>query len=393
MDSLMVPRSATGRVGVDAEQSDRSRVRTPASAARATRSRSAAVSSAVRLEQGGAGRNHHVAAQASVDAWAVAERRSRSSTRCGTLTRLVVGRVRIRRGALQHGLGRDGSVRDVQPQDPGHRARLRGLRPRVPSHRDGRQPEAPPQPRRQAPRRAAGVQRGRHDQGHREARRVRDALGALRFVGRLVAARRTTAPARSRCSKRCASSRPCIRIRSARSWSATGAAKRKAKSARRRSPRIIPRCSRGCRRCSTRTTALAAFAASVAAGWYHSPEHINDWLARSRRSSRRSSTVADRDSVGQAARWWRQRRLLVRVLRPAGVRTRRERWDYGTVTWHTERDTYDKVVFDDLKCNATLTAMLAYLASEDPTRIPLDRVDLAAQAANAGRGGGGRGFG
>ena len=56
-------------------------------------------------------------------------------------------------------------------------------------------------------------------------------------------------------------------------------------------------------------------------------------------------------------------------------------WDYGNVTWHTDRDTYDKVVFDDLKYNATLTAMLAYLAAEDPTRIPLDRVDLAAQAA------------
>ncbi len=41
-------------------------------------------------------------------------------------------------------------------------------------------------------------------------------------------------------------------------------------------------------------------------------------------------------------------------------------WDYGNYTWHTNRDTYDKIVFDDLKSNATLTAMLAYLASEDP---------------------------
>ena len=44
-------------------------------------------------------------------------------------------------------------------------------------------------------------------------------------------------------------------------------------------------------------------------------------------------------------------------------------WDYSNYTWHTERDTYDKVVFDDLKANATLTAMLAYLASEDPQFI------------------------
>ncbi len=67
-------------------------------------------------------------------------------------------------------------------------------------------------------------------------------------------------------------------------------------------------------------------------------------------------------------------------------------WDYGTLTWHTERDTYDKVVFDDLKFNATLTAMMVYAASEDPARIPLDRVDLAAGGAAGGRAGaGGRG--
>ena len=79
-------------------------------------------------------------------------------------------------------------------------------------------------------------------------------------------------------------------------------------------------------------------------------------------------------------------------------------WDYSAYTWHTNRDTYDKVVFDDLRSNATLTAMLAYLASEDPTLITRERVDLAALAqaaqqqaaanpAAAGRGGrGGRGF-
>lgn len=48
-------------------------------------------------------------------------------------------------------------------------------------------------------------------------------------------------------------------------------------------------------------------------------------------------------------------------------------WDYGTYTWHTNRDTFDKVVFDEVERNATLTAMLAYLASEDPERVPRDR--------------------
>ena len=52
-------------------------------------------------------------------------------------------------------------------------------------------------------------------------------------------------------------------------------------------------------------------------------------------------------------------------------------WDYSTYTWHTTRDTFDKIVFDDLKSNATLTAMLAYLAAEDPTLITREKRILA----------------
>ncbi|NUR21067.1 MAG: M20/M25/M40 family metallo-hydrolase [Gemmatimonadaceae bacterium] len=48
-------------------------------------------------------------------------------------------------------------------------------------------------------------------------------------------------------------------------------------------------------------------------------------------------------------------------------------FDYFTYTWHTNRDSFDKIVFDDLKSNATMTAMLVYLASEDPTTVPRDR--------------------
>ena len=48
-------------------------------------------------------------------------------------------------------------------------------------------------------------------------------------------------------------------------------------------------------------------------------------------------------------------------------------WNYSTYTWHTNRDTYDKIVFDDLRHNATLAAMLVYLASEDPEFIARDR--------------------
>jgi carboxypeptidase Q len=46
--------------------------------------------------------------------------------------------------------------------------------------------------------------------------------------------------------------------------------------------------------------------------------------------------------------------------------------DYRQYTWHTNLDTFDKIVFDDLRNNATLAAMLAYMASEDPERVPRD---------------------
>ena len=60
-------------------------------------------------------------------------------------------------------------------------------------------------------------------------------------------------------------------------------------------------------------------------------------------------------------------------------------WDYGSHTWHTHRDTYDKLVFDDLKNNAVLTATLVYMASEDP-----DRVSRKRRTVLTGRGGGPR---
>ncbi len=52
--------------------------------------------------------------------------------------------------------------------------------------------------------------------------------------------------------------------------------------------------------------------------------------------------------------------------------------EYRQYTWHTNRDTYDKIVFDDLKNNATMAAMLAYAASEDPERTSRDLSTLPA---------------
>jgi hypothetical protein len=54
--------------------------------------------------------------------------------------------------------------------------------------------------------------------------------------------------------------------------------------------------------------------------------------------------------------------------------------DYRQYTWHTNRDSYDKISFDDLRNNATLSAMLMYLASEDPVRLSRERDPLPPDA-------------
>ncbi len=51
-------------------------------------------------------------------------------------------------------------------------------------------------------------------------------------------------------------------------------------------------------------------------------------------------------------------------------------WSYWNYTWHTNRDTYDKIIFDDLRNNVILTAVLAYMASEDPETTSRDKIVL-----------------
>ncbi len=51
-------------------------------------------------------------------------------------------------------------------------------------------------------------------------------------------------------------------------------------------------------------------------------------------------------------------------------------WSYWNYTWHTNRDTYDKIVFDDVRNNVILTAVLAYMASEDPERTSREQIKL-----------------
>lgn len=51
-------------------------------------------------------------------------------------------------------------------------------------------------------------------------------------------------------------------------------------------------------------------------------------------------------------------------------------WSYWNYTWHTNRDTYDKIVWEDLKNNVLLTAVLAYMAAEDPETTSREKIVL-----------------
>ena len=62
------------------------------------------------------------------------------------------------------------------------------------------------------------------------------------------------------------------------------------------------------------------------------------------------------------------------ICKPApGFRLQSNYPDYRQYTWHTNRDTFDKIVFADLRNNATLAAMLVYAASEDPERLDVSQ--------------------
>lgn len=51
-------------------------------------------------------------------------------------------------------------------------------------------------------------------------------------------------------------------------------------------------------------------------------------------------------------------------------------WSYFNYTWHTNKDTYDKIVFDELKNNVALIAIMTYLASEDPQKTSREKIVL-----------------
>ncbi len=107
-------------------------------------------------------------------------------------------------------------------------------------------------------------------------------------------------------------------------------------------------------------------------GFQHAGEYLSRWLAKAPDSVR----IPIKTSFpGSPAGGGSDNASFVAVGAPA-FSLGSLNWSYFNYTWHTNRDTYDKVVFDDLRSNAVLAAIMAYMASEDPERTSRDKAVL-----------------
>lgn len=107
-------------------------------------------------------------------------------------------------------------------------------------------------------------------------------------------------------------------------------------------------------------------------GFQHAGEFLTRWLAAAPKSMRDSIRTTFPGTPGGGGSDFAS---FVAVGAP-GFSLGALNWSYFNYTWHTNRDTYDKIVFDDLRNNALLTAILVYMACEDPNTFPREKATL-----------------
>ena len=115
----------------------------------------------------------------------------------------------------------------------------------------------------------------------------------------------------------------------------------------------------------------------VTVGFLDAPEHFARWMSKMPEDVWRGTTLefpgyAHNESTDSDAFACRN---------APGFFLNSADWDYNDYTWHTNRDTYDKISFDVIRKNATFLAMLAYAASEDPSMLGRERRVPALDAA------------
>ena len=109
-------------------------------------------------------------------------------------------------------------------------------------------------------------------------------------------------------------------------------------------------------------------------GYLHAYDYITRWLSKVPESIRKPIETKFPGTPGGGGSDFAS---FVAVGAP-GISLSSLNWSYGTYTWHTNLDTYDKVVFDDVRNNAILTAILVYMACEDPAKTSREKSVLPA---------------
>ena len=107
-------------------------------------------------------------------------------------------------------------------------------------------------------------------------------------------------------------------------------------------------------------------------GFLHAYDYLGDWLEKV------PDTVSDHIETnfpGRPGRGGSDYASFVAAGAPA-FNLSALNWSYWNYTWHTNRDTYDKIVFDDVRNNVILTAVLAYMASEDTETTSREQINL-----------------
>ena len=107
-------------------------------------------------------------------------------------------------------------------------------------------------------------------------------------------------------------------------------------------------------------------------GFLHSYDYLGRWLSKVPRNIREPIATTFPGAPGGGGS---DHASFVAAGAPAFSLSSNS-WLYGSYTWHTNRDTYDKIVFDDVRSNVILTAVLAYMASEDPNKTSREKIVL-----------------
>ncbi|RYY54822.1 MAG: M20/M25/M40 family metallo-hydrolase [Chitinophagaceae bacterium] len=107
-------------------------------------------------------------------------------------------------------------------------------------------------------------------------------------------------------------------------------------------------------------------------GYLHAYEYLSRWLSKVPSNIRDSVKTTFPGTPGGGGS---DHASFVAVGAP-GFSLGALNWSYFNYTWHTNRDTYDKLVFDDIRNNVILVAILAYMASEDPNKVSTEKAVL-----------------